>query len=636
MNWLAPLTSLLLAVTACAEVGDPQLKTDHPWYPGELAISTFERLSATQAEVYRRETGREVSTDEDKALASWYWRNLHYAHCQEGVGDYFDSGFANSDWNREYWHGLFAHGMSLCGTTHAQWSAEMDWLLGPCRSRSVGVTGHNSFEVFLTGGDYGEGRWVLLDHDVSTVVFDAEGNRLVSIQELLHGDQRLLQNQFQPQRQRGWRISGLYEKDVQNLYDSYSSASYLAGYEGPPPLVHLRRGETLRRYLRPGLEDGKTYVYWGLNLPRDGIPGPQRDRTWVNQPQNMLGADHDAGSLNGRLRYANAVYTYRPRFDDGSYREGVVSEGEDHVTFEFQTPYVIGATPATPGPWSIYEDGCSGGLIVTARGLESVSVSTDCGTSWRQHAFSRQQADLTDSVKGHQQCLLRFDANRNTLASTELTIRTVCQMNAAVVPRLRSGTNQITYEASGQGIVQAGPNRDQAESHLIAGEFDRSDEITLALATPRGETITSVFAASHNQSGNPPNPDVTYSIDLSADAGATWSPIVTDQRIERRQPEPPDLWSQSFTYGHASPAEAVSNVQIRFRNSGRKTMRRAEAHLLYAVANPSEAIVTFAWTEDGKQQRTAQHRVPAGNGPQTWTINASGDVETSWVEIAVP
>ena len=354
MKSFLALSFLVFGASAYAEVGDPQLRTDHPWYPGELAMSSFERLAATQAEVYRRETGREVVSDEDKALAAWYWRNLHYAHCQEGVGDYFDAGFVNSDWNREYWHGLFAHGMSLCGTTHAQWSAELDWLLGPCRSRSVGVTGHSSFEVFLTGGAYGEGRWALLDHDVSTVVFDAEGKRLLSIHDLLSADPRLLDNDYRSERQRGWRISGLYEKDVQNLYDRFDSVSYLAGYAGPPPIVRLRRGETLRRYSHPGLEDGKTFVYWGLNLPAGGMPGPQRDRTWVNQPENMLGAQRDAGSMTGRLRFANAVYTYRPRFEDGSYREGVLSESPKQLIFEFHTPYVIAAAPAQDGPWGIY------------------------------------------------------------------------------------------------------------------------------------------------------------------------------------------------------------------------------------------------------------------------------------------
>ena len=108
--WALACLSPLLLSQSHAEVGDPQIKTDHPWYPGELAISTFGRLAQTQATVFELETGRRVVSDEDKALASWYWRNLHYAHCQEGTGDYFDSGFSKGQWNREYWHGLFAHG----------------------------------------------------------------------------------------------------------------------------------------------------------------------------------------------------------------------------------------------------------------------------------------------------------------------------------------------------------------------------------------------------------------------------------------------------------------------------------------------------------------------------------------------
>src|SRR5687768_11224106 len=104
------LLAASLAVTAAcgardahATVGDPQVRTDHPWYPGELSCSTFERLFRTQAELYKRVTGRDVNTDEDKALASWYWRNLNFAHGEEGKCDLFGQGFEKSDWNREYW-----------------------------------------------------------------------------------------------------------------------------------------------------------------------------------------------------------------------------------------------------------------------------------------------------------------------------------------------------------------------------------------------------------------------------------------------------------------------------------------------------------------------------------------------------
>src|SRR5438105_11558156 len=150
----------VLALPVRADVGDPQVRTDHPWYPGELACSTFARLFATQADVYERVVGMRPATDEQKALAAWLWRNTHYAHAEDGAEDLWGQGFGQGSdvRSREYWTGLFAHGFGLCGTTHSQWVAEMEVLLGHNRGRAVGVEGHNSFEVFLKGGPYGSGK----------------------------------------------------------------------------------------------------------------------------------------------------------------------------------------------------------------------------------------------------------------------------------------------------------------------------------------------------------------------------------------------------------------------------------------------------------------------------------------------
>src|SRR5256714_198001 len=176
---------LALAVPGRAGVGDPQIRTDHPWYPGELACSTFERLFASEAEQYQRATGVKPESDQDKALAAWFWRNTHYCHGEEGAEDLSGAGFTKGDLRtREYWTGLFAHGFGLCGTTHSQWTAEMEFLLGHGRGRAVGVDGHNSCEIFLSQGAYGNGRWSLVDHDISTVVFDSKGQRLLSIPEV--------------------------------------------------------------------------------------------------------------------------------------------------------------------------------------------------------------------------------------------------------------------------------------------------------------------------------------------------------------------------------------------------------------------------------------------------------------------
>src|SRR5437016_14506064 len=184
----AVVTALAVAtgVPGRADVGDPQVRTDHPWYPGELSCSTFERLFATQAEQYRRVTGKLPRSDEEKALASWLWRNTHYFHSEEGAEDLWGQGFTKGTdlRTREYWTGLFAHGFGLCGTTHSQWVAEMEALLGHNRGRGVGCAGHNTFEVFLTGGPYGQGKWCLLDHDLSTVIYNANGTALLSLGEV--------------------------------------------------------------------------------------------------------------------------------------------------------------------------------------------------------------------------------------------------------------------------------------------------------------------------------------------------------------------------------------------------------------------------------------------------------------------
>jgi hypothetical protein len=621
----------VLAMPARGDVGDPQVRTDHPWYPGELACSTFERLFATQAEHYRRVTGTVPRTDEQKALASWFWRNTHFYHGEDGRLDLWGKGFARADdWCREYWTGLFAFGFGLCGTTHAQWSAEMEHLLGHARGRSAGVEGHSSFEVFLTGGPYGEGKWVLLDHDISTVVFNPEGTALLSIPEIKADVRRLTDRRFAPERQHGWLISGLHPEDAPGVYTRYDSAAYLPGYAGPPPAVHLRRGESLRRYLRPGLADGKTFVFWGRNYNRGGTPGPERDRTWVNQPEKMYGSRVGTPSRTGQARYGNAVYTYRPDFAGGDYREGVVEEDGRHVTFEFATPYVIGATPAKAGLWGVYEAGGTNGLVLRGKARCPVAVSLDRGRTWRDCGTFADGLDLTDHVKGRQQYFLRFGAGARELAGTGLTMVTVCQANAAVLPRLKEGGSKVRFAASGKAVVSAGPAVGAARAHVIAGGFP-APEATMELATPRREPVVAVHAAAHMASGNPPRPEVRYQIDLSVDGGKSWRPLVKDWTIPRRGSEPGDFWSQSFCYGSADVAEkGVSSVRVRFRNSGGKPCLRAEAHCVYQTKGKDPTRVTFDWADDAGAHR--ESHVFAAGGPAEWEVPTGRNVQTRWVE----
>ena len=646
---LASAAVAALTASLHAAVGDPQLKTDHPWYPGELACSTFDRLFATQRALYKRVTGRDTNTDEDKALASWLWRNTHYAHAEEGRQDCFSAGFDKAEWNRDYWTGLFAHGFGLCGTTHAQWTAEMNALLGHGRGRVVGVSGHNSFEVYLTGGAYGAGRWALLDHDVSTIVFAPDGSRLLSIQEVSQNLHQLTDPAFKPERQHGWRIGGLHDEDFK-AFDSFRSAEYLAGYAGPPPAVHLRAGESLRRYFEPGLDDGQTFVYWGMNYATAGVPGLERSRTWVNQPEKMFGSKGGAGHKPGLARYGNAVYEYAPDFTAAAYKQAVVDAGPGHVTFEFRTPCVIAATPAASTPaagkatagdkWSVYKPGATNGLVVHGSAGCGVRVSVDGGQTWHDGGTLNASLDLTDQVKGHHQYLLRFDAPAAALAGKGVRWRTVCQANPATFPRLRGGENRITYHASGIGLTSAGPSKAQAEARVVAGAMG-SRSVTLELTAPRGERPVRVYAAGWLNTGNPPDTKAVTQIELSADGGKTWTPVVKDWRVVRRDPEPADFWSQSFAWGEAAvppgaagPAGTSGPVRVRFTHGG-KPFRKVEAHLAYAAADPQPAEVTFAWTERDGQTKTASHTYPATTGldDATWTFRTGDAPRTRWVEV---
>ncbi len=630
---LVAAAAFLTAATARADTGDPQLRTDHPWYPGELSCSTFDRLFATQAELFRRVTGQEPRTDEQKALASWYWRNLNYWHGEEGCEDLWGKGFTKGPdmRTREYWTGLFAHGFGLCGTTHSQYTAEMEYLLGHVRGRGVGVDGHNSFEAFLTGGPYGQGKWVLLDHDISTIIFNDDGTALLSIREVMSDLKKYTGRRFAPERQKGWLVSGLHPDDARGVYSKFTTAEYLAGYAGPPPIVHLRRGERLRRYLQPGLEDGRTFAFWGRNYNTRGIPGPERSRTWVNQPEKMYKSRDGTPHVDGQARFANAVYTYAPDFAGGGYKEGVVDESPTHVTFEFYTPYIIAATPPDGKPWGIYEAGCRNGLVLRGKADCAVSVSVDQGRTWKEAGAFADGMDLTDHVKGHRQYLLKLGAGAGSLAGSGLTITTVCQCNVAVIPRLKDGGTRATFFASRRAVVSAGPTIEQARTRVVEGA-PGGPRVTMGLKSPRNEPVLAVYAAGHAASGNPPDPSVKYQIEFSTDAGKSWRPVVKDWSILRRGDEPKDFWSQSFCYGSADVQEPpASAALVRFTNGGNRPWLRCEAHLVYRAAGRDPVKVTFDWIDDAGAHRES-HVFQQSAQESSWEIRTGQKVTTKWVE----
>jgi hypothetical protein len=382
----------------------------------------------------------------------------------------------------------------------------------------------------------------------------------------------------------------------------------------------------MRRYFEPGLEDGKTFVFWGRNYNAEGIPGPERSRTWVNQPEKMHGSRNGTPHRNGQVRFANVEYIYLPDFASGDYREGVVGESATQVMFSFQTPYVIGATPPNDKPWGIYDDGCRNGLILHGKVNCPVSVSLDDGRAWSTPKPFRDGLDLTDLVKGRSHYWLRFGVGVRQLRNTGLAIRTVCQANVAVLPRLKDNATTISFEASGKEVLSIGPELNRAKSYVSSGGFGQK-EVTLSIKPNR--PVVGLYASAHVASGSPPNPKVRYYVEYSLDAGESWLPVVKGRTIPRRGDEPGDFWSQSFSYGSSAiRSKAGKPILIRFHNDGGKRYLRAEAHLVQVTGQPDPVKVTYAWNDSGGERQESHIFRAKGE----WELQTGRQVRTRWVE----
>jgi hypothetical protein len=654
---------LVVGLMATAAVAvEPQVKTDHPWFPGELSCSTFERLFATQAALYERVTGRKTDNDEDKALASWYWRNLNYYHLLDPKEPTFAGAerpgmCPRGEAVRDYWTGLFGYGFGLCGMNHSQWTAEMEYLLGHCRGRTVGVAHHNAFEAFLKDPQYGpQGDWASLDSDLSSVVFDDPVNprRLRSLWDMAFKDpppgrtprtsaeqEAMFDNEGAPAANRGWMISGLHypsgkpadatDSDLMHVYKDVRVVEVLSGYAGVPPLVALKRNETFRRYLRPGL-GGTDYAFWGSNTMAEGIPGPARDATWSQRPEAMFRAIRHG--KYGWARHGNAVFTYEPNFADGSYREGVIAEDAESVTFFFQSPYAVAAMPAAAHRAkrdAVEHDGATGGLVITARAADCpVQISTDAGRTWSPPVALKDRVDLTDLVKGRHGYRLRFNAAPVALAGKGIAIRTVCMANDRTMPHLKDGGTTVEFAGTGKGVFSTGGDVREGEAFITAGGFGQKS-VEFTVPVPGGRPILEIHAVGWVASGVPPDPTVAYAIDYSTDDGRTWKPIVKDWRVELLGYQAADWWSQSFCFGSRDVvAEKATSVKVRFSNP-KNAYRRAQVDLVYDTGDRRPVEVAFDWSEAGRP-RSAMHVFDPAR-PAAWTIPTGKDVVTNWVEM---
>ena len=450
-----------------------------------------------------RHAGRTVSarhrqtpkTDEDKALASWLWRNTHYFHGEEGAEDLWGQGFTKGGdlRTREYWTGLFAHGFGLCGTTHSQWVAEMDALLGHGRGRGVGVDGHNSFEVFLTGGAYGDGKWALLDHDLSTVIFDADGHALLSIAR----DRRRTGSgsptaSSSRTKQHGWLVCGLHPDDG-GVYRSATTSPSTSpatrpAADGPPaprrdaaPLPRSRAWRTARRS-----SSGAATTTPAASPARSGSHD-------LGQP---AGEDVRLARRRRLQARAGALRQRRLHLQAGLRRPATTAKASSRRTtgtsiFEFYTPYIIAATPAERQAVGHLRAGLPQRPGAARQGrLCNVSALDRSGRDLAglRHVRRRPGPDRPRQGPPAVLAALRTPGRSSWQKSgpddhDRLPGEPVA--HAAAEGRRQRGA--VSRRPGGRSCRRGRTCR-RPQAHVVAGKFG-TPAVTLELATPRGEPV---------------------------------------------------------------------------------------------------------------------------------------------------
>jgi hypothetical protein len=520
----------------------------------------------------------------------------------------------------------------MCQENHYQYNAEMEYLLGHCRSRASIVNGHTSFEVALTGGAYDKGKWVLLDSDINTICFDKELKAMMNIEELTKVNRPQYLTNRAAKDNRSW-LPELYPGDGVGTYSQIKAYAPESGYASAPPIVNLRPGEKLRRFPRPGLGEGEngTLAYWGICV--DGFDGPNRHATYCTDPSKFFNATarpNMESDVNKRGRFGNAIFTYSPDFSGGSYKEGVAAEDDNSVTLEHCSPFIIACKPANK---QCLEPDCKLGLVLNGKVSCKVCVSTDGMKSFSNPVDFKDGLDLTDQVKGRYQYWLKFMASPANLAGKDISIKTLCMANGYVMPHLKPDGTNVTFNAGGLATETIGPQAEAVAKNIVEGGLDKPS-FTIKLKSPRGEKIKTVCWATRSPTGCPPKPDLAFKAEYSKD-GKEWKLLKDDWHVVSPVPyQAPDTWSQSFFYGAKDIETDTNEVQIRISNNLGKAYQMGQFSIVYEVKNTAKTKVTYCWDEGGIE-KSAEHLYPAAAKMDTsWKIDTGKDPKLKWVEMA--
>jgi len=484
------------SAVAWAQTGDPQLSTDHPYYPGEGAISTPARAVAHALATPRGSLGN--STNRDKLIRLFLWRAEHYAHLDSpaiyalpGVApDPHGGNVLMTDYDSM--RAMFSYGFGVCGTNHAQmraFSDEMGWA-----DRRRGLNGDTGYEIYVDGG------WRYVNTDQYTLHFltNSGNDHFASLDQVVGTTHRYIE--WNPDLGMGYRLpqanthggyadfAGVtgsvanrslqwrdYYQNVWSIAASSSTKMYGEGYTATPVVYRLRRGESFTRWLQP---DGVVSdlglagrIWWGYNAASGG---PYAAWSFV---QNAPARDDVPGApeeSQGQQRYGNGCFDWTPNLSNGEALDGagavtgtlasggspaLRSTGNSTLVLEHFTPYTIAGRPTdTVNPANNAVDGAV--VYASTVGAVDVEVSINAGMTWSSVGTlsgAGAQVDFTNAVKGRNQYLLRLSFNDGE-GFNSLRVRTITMMSQAVYPNLKDGSTQVTYAASNTGAMELSPD----------------------------------------------------------------------------------------------------------------------------------------------------------------------------------
>lgn len=663
------------------QAGDPQLRTDDPYFPGEGALSTPAKCLQAAWAAPRGSLGS--ATNREKLIRLFLWRAEHFAHLNSpetyALPGLTPNPSAPNSLLTDYdgMRGLFSYGWGLCGTNHAQmrvFTEAAGWT-----DRRRGLQGDTGYEIYADGG------WRYYNTDQYTLHFlsNDPAAHFASLDQVVSTNHRYLEwnpdlglgyrlpqanthGSYQnftgvtgtvPNRSQQWRD---YYANVWNIPAADSIKMYGEGYTATPVAIRLKRGETFTRWLAPtgavtelGLAGP---AWWGTN----GVT-PYAEWSFI---QNAPARDEIAGGAEesrGQSRHGNVCFDWTPNLAAGEHLDGALAVtgtltaggspalaaiGPATLVLHQYTPYTIAARPVGGSdPALAALDGAL--LQATAVGNVGVELSTNAGMTWTSigNLAGTASIDFTDAVKGRNQYLLRLSFD-NAEGLNSLRLRTLGVMSQAVYPNLKSGTTQVSYSAGNAGALELSPDLwTSTSANSATGLVQKVGDSGNVNALHYAGGSTWAYESTNNQPLT-----TTWKISLPV-AGAAWKRIYAAGDFGVRIPPDgapygkieisPDnaAWTQIarydvpadndlshfWTYGEGAAAGTTYYVRYTAYNGG-YTSRIRYLRLAATYSTPASAApldVEYHWNNGAEVSNL--RTIAAGATSDAWSI-ATGTV----------